>query len=334
MKRPAATPRKVTTRHRVELLLLRAPLALLSRLPPRLGDALAGLLGGFVYRVAGWRRGVVESQLAAAYPDASREWVRRVARACYAHFVREMVAVVAFSRRGPEALLRCVEYRGLEELRAAAEAGGALIVSGHYGNWELAASSVAARGIPMYGVYQPQSNAPVDAWVARLRESLGIRLVRRGESAAAARRILRSGGVLGLAADQDARARGVFVPFFGRPASTHRGPAALALALGAPLFIGIMRRVGPGRRYRLEIELVRPASEPAAGERDEGGEGRDSVREWTARWVAALERAVRVSPEQYLWHHRRWKSRPPGTRGLAAGTTSGPTTPDRETRSA
>ncbi|MGH7545037.1 MAG: lysophospholipid acyltransferase family protein, partial [Gemmatimonadota bacterium] len=148
-------------------------------------------------------------------------------------------------------------------------------------------------------------------------ERLGIRLVRRGGTAAIARRILARRAILGLAADQDARGRGLFVPFFGRPASTHRGPAALALAFGAPLFIGALTRRGPGRRYRLEIELVDPGS--AVGGRERRSEAR--VRDLTARWVGRLERMVRVSPEQYFWHHRRWKSRPPGTPEPVTGTT-------------
>jgi KDO2-lipid IV(A) lauroyltransferase len=310
--------RRITWRHRVEYLPARLLIGALARLPATWADAVAGALGRFVFAVLRIRRGVVLSQIAAAYPEADRVWVRRTARAAYVHFAREMVAVAAFARTWPEGLRAAVEPRGLEALREAARAGGALIVTGHFGNWELAASALAAFGLEFYGVVQTQSNAPVDAWITRMRERLGIRLIYRGGTAAVARRILARRGILGLAADQDARGRGLFVPFFGRAASTHRGPAALALAFGAPLFIGALSRRGPGRRYRLEIELVDRGG-AAVGGRERRSEAR--IRDLTARWVVRLERMIRVSPEQYFWHHRRWKSRPPGTPEPVAGTT-------------
>lgn len=316
----AALRRPATWRHWIEYLPARALVGLLARLPAAWADAAAGLLGRFVFRVLRIRRGVVESQIAAAYPEASRDWVRRTARDSYVHFTREIVAVAAFARTWPEGLRAATEVQGVDALRDAARASGALIVTGHFGNWELAASAFAALGIEFYGVVQAQANPPVDAWITRMRETLGIRLVFRGGTAQVTRRIVERRGVLGLAADQDARARGLFVPFFGRPASTHRGPAALALAFGAPLFVGALRRVGPGRRYRLEIEPVSAAA-PAGG--GGGGRSEERVRELTVRWVAQLERMIRVSPEQYFWHHRRWKTRPSGTPAAAAGTTSG-----------
>lgn len=320
--------------HRVEYLVLRAVIGGLSLLPARVADPVASVLAHFVFSVLRVRRGVVESQIAAAYSEMPRAEVRRMARACYVHFAREMVAIAAFVRTWPDGLRRCVEYRGIEGLREAAAGGGALIVTGHFGNWELAAPAVAAVGIEMHAVVQPQANPRVDAWVARTRESLGLKLVRRGRVAHAARRILRRNAVLGIAADQDARGRGVFVPFFGRPASTHRGPALLALALRRPLFIGVLRRIGPGRRYRLEIEPVAGAPELAAARHARGAGGDDPVLALTARWVAHLERLIRVSPEQYFWHHRRWKTGPPGTPGAGPGTNAEPGVPRTESRSA
>lgn len=294
-------------RHWVEYLALRTALEPLSRLPSSLADRAAAGLGWLVFSVLRIRRRVVESQIAAAYPSAPRHWVRRLGRAAYVHVVREAVSTISFSRRGPRALAEHVEYRGVEPLRRAAERGGALVVTGHFGNWELSAASLAGAGLPMYGVFRPQRNVPLDRYLRRVREVLGIRLVPRGEVARSARGILRGGGVLGFVADQHAADRRVVVPFLGRAASTHRGPAALALALRVPLFVGALRRVGPGRRYLCEIEEV---SRPSGAS---GSDSDDAVRELTTRWVAEFERFVRLSPAQYYWHHRRWKVTAPGS---------------------
>lgn len=322
-------------RHALEYAALRALVGGLARWPEPAAEAAAAALGRAMHSVLRLRRGIVHAQIAAAYPDAPRAWVRRVARASYVHFAREMVATAAFARTWPDGLRRRVEIVGLDGLRAAARAGGAVIVTGHFGNWELSASAVAAHGLPMYAVYQSQANRRVDAYVRGLRTALGLRLVRRGEVGPAARAIFREGGVLGFVADQHARVRGLWVPFFGRPASTHRGPAQLALRFGVPLFVGALRRTGPGRRYRLEIEEVptadlREGAAPPAGPAASPPRASEPVAALTARWVARLERMVRAAPEQYLWLHRRWKGRPPGTPGPEAGTTRDPQTAARE----
>ncbi len=114
---------------------------------------------------------------------------------------------------------------------------------------------------------------------------------------------LAEGRVVAFVADQDARDKGVFIPFFGRPASTHRSPALLALRTGTPFFVGGAHRVGPRQYHAWTIRL-----DPA-----EGVDARDQVIDLTRRWVAEVERRVRLYPEQYFWHHRRWKWQPPGT---------------------
>lgn len=311
-------------RHWLEYGALRGVLEPLSRCPPSLADRAAACVGWMLFQIVRVRRRVVEPQIAAAYPDASRGWVRRLARATYVHVVREAVATIAFSRQGPQALAGDVEVRGLEPLRRAAQRGGALVVTGHFGNWELSAASLAAAGVKIYGVFRPQRNVPLDRYLRRVRERLGIRLVTRAEVARSARAILGQGGVLGFVADQHAADRRVVVPFLGRPAFTHRGPAALALALRVPLFVGALRRVGPGRRYLCEIEEVSvPPASPATEASREPAARDDAVRALTARWTAHFERFVRLSPEQYYWHHRRWKAAPPSSPAKEESRTTG-----------
>jgi Kdo2-lipid IVA lauroyltransferase/acyltransferase len=199
----------------------------------------------------------------------------------------------------------------LDDLRAAVDAGrGVIVATAHLGNWEVAGAALAARGLPVDAVVQRQANPYFDRMINQARARLGFRIIPRGGATGAALRSLAEGRVIGLVADQDARSVGVFVPFMGRPASTHRGAAVLALRSGAPLFMGVMIRRGDGV-YEARLERI-PV--PAAGDFDE------RVHTVTAAFTRVLESAVRDHPEQYFWHHRRWKTAPPaGWNGYVRG---------------
>lgn len=288
-------------RHRLEYGLVLVARALDRLLGPRRSGALAAALGRVAYRPLGIRRRVVEEQLRSAFPDRDDGWRRRVARSSYEHLGREAMAMLRLSRLGPEDVIAATDVDGLEPLREAVESGrGAVLMTGHFGNWEIGGASVAARGIPLDVVAQPQANPLVDRLINGAREGLGMTVIRKGGATKAALRSLRQGRAVALVADQDARARGVFVPFFGRPASTHRGPAVLALRSGAPMFIGTAVRREDGR-YAVTIRRVEvPATEDPESQADL----------LTAELAAALESAVRRDPGQYLWQHRRWKTKP------------------------
>lgn len=297
----------------------------LAALPRGVADALGAGLGaaaGSGFRV---RRDVVEAQIAASFPERERAWVAATAAACYRHFGREAAELARLNVRGTEDLPDRLTNRAEAEERLAAwvPAGrGALIVTGHLGNWEVAGALVAALGYPLAAVVKRQRNPGFDDMIRASRRRLGIEPVYMEDARARIPDLLREGVSVALVADQDARDRGVFVPFLGRPASTFRGPARLALQCGAPLVFGAAVRAGEG--YAAVLERVH---EPGADAPDE--------RTLTARWVARLEARVRRDPEQYFWFHRRWKSRPRnGGTGAAVDErgrpgTTGPGTTDR-----
>jgi KDO2-lipid IV(A) lauroyltransferase len=190
------------------------------------------------------------------------------------------------------------------KLQAALEMGrGVILVTGHYGNWEIAAAAVAARGVPIAAIVRRQGNRLVDARLDGLRRHLGVETIYQSDAPSRVPRVLRKGGVVGIVGDQDARRAGLFVPFFGRPASTHRGPALFALKLRAPVFACVARRLpGAVGRYVVAGEQIDP---PRTGELEA------DVRALTAALAARLEAEIREAPEQYFWFHRRWKSKPP-----------------------
>lgn len=293
-----------TFRHLLEYAFIRLVRGMDHVLGKRITEKLAAGIGRLAYRRFRIRADVVEAHLRQAFPDRDEAWIQNTAEASYVHLGREGLAMLRMSRLdASDVVAATIAPPALDEVREAVDAGsGVVIVAGHFGNWELAAAALAARGIPIDAVVQSQSNPYFDGMINRARSRFGVRVIRRGGATRGALEALNKGHVIGLVADQDARGAGVFVPFFGRPASTHRGPALLALRSGAPLFIGMAIR-RPDGRYQGRLQRI-PV--PAAGAFD------DRVLELTAAYTRALEDAVREDPTQYFWHHRRWKTLPPG----------------------
>ncbi len=295
-------PRRL--RHLLEYALILGARALDRLLGARLMGRLAAGLGRLAYRPLRIRADLVEAHLRQAFPDRDEPWIRRTASDSYAHLGREGMSLLRLSRLGREQVLAATRI-DLDELRAAlAEGSGAVVATGHLGNWEVAGAALAARQIPLDAVAQRQANPYFDRLINRARARLGLRVIVKGGATTAALAALEQGRAVALVADQDARNRGVFVPFLGRPASTHRGAAVLALRSGAPLFMGVMTR-GRDGLYQGWLERV-PC--PSDGDFDE------RVQALTGAFTRALERAVREHPEQYFWHHRRWKTAPPAAR--------------------
>jgi len=290
---------------------LRALFGVLARTPPAFSERLGQQLGGLAYRF-GWRSQVVEDHLAQAFPQQSEDWVADTAKGAYRHVGREWLSVPYISRRGPEEVRRrIVQFEGRDVLKAAYDEGrGVVIVSGHFGNWDLAGSALAAFGYPVDAVMQGMRNPRVTPLVQDFRRNLGMGLIDRADPWGRFNDSLAAGRLVAFVADQDAGRNGVFVPFFGRSASTHRAPALLALRTGAPFLVGGVHRVGPRRYHGWLVRLDPP----------EGGDIKQQVLELTRSWVKELEKRVRLYPEQYFWHHKRWKTAPPGTDLAAAGS--------------
>ena len=303
--------RRGAVRNRLEVLLVRAVQGVDRVLGPRVAGAVIAGAARLAYRPFGVRRGTVERHLRQAFPDRDERWIRRTAAAAYAHLGREGLSLLRLYRLGREDVIAATRMaEGLDALRAALAGGkGAVLVTGHFGNWEIGGAALAARGIPLDVVAQRQANPRFDRLINDARSRLGMRVIYRGRAPKDALRGLREGRLVAFVADQDARRAGVFVPFLGRPASTFRGPAVLALRSGAPVFIGTAERA-PDGRYDVRIRRI---PDPPPGDADARAVA------LTAAYTAALEAAVRARPEQYFWHHRRWKTAPPAAGGEAGG---------------
>ncbi|MEO5902732.1 MAG: lysophospholipid acyltransferase family protein [Gemmatimonadaceae bacterium] len=304
---PTPKPRahKHSFAHKTEYALARILEKSVSAMPEGMADSFGRRVGQAVYRM-GVRRDVVDSNLRLAFPEKNEAWISAITRKAYEHLGREATAMMRLSKLDRKDVVERTTLTGWDEMEGALTEGrGLLLVTGHYGNWEVAAAAVAARGVPIAAIVRRQGNRLVDERVQELRRKLGVETIYQSQAPSRVQRLLRANGVVGIVGDQDARRSGIFVPFFGRAASTHRGPALFALRLNAPVFSCIARRL-PGADVRYEI----------AGERvtvARTGDLETDVTALTADLAERLERQVRVAPEQYFWFHKRWKSSPPTT---------------------
>lgn len=294
--------RRPTFSHRVEHALFSGAVSLSAIVSERASAAFGGALGKLGYFPLRFRRDLVEKHLRIAFPDQSDAWITETMRKAYAHLGREALATIRLGRATREEVIARTTVIGFDELESALrENRGVVIASGHIGNHELGAAALAARGVPLDLVVQQQNNPLFDAALSDARRRLGMGIIDRFQAQRLAIKALRGGRAVAFAADQNAGKTGVFVPFFGKLASTHRGAALFAVKMGAPLFLGTSLRKGD--RYEVTLRLI---------EVDRAGALDDVVYQLTAAFTARLEEVVRSAPDQYLWLHRRWKNRPPG----------------------
>lgn len=303
-RNPSKPSRRV--RYAVEYLLVLG-LARLVRLVSRRGLArLAGWLGGIAFHILRIRRKIVLENLRTAFcGEKDQREIERIARGVYTHFALTLAEIcrMPLIAGGDGALLeQIVEAGGLDELgRALAEGRGAILLSGHLGSWELGAAVVAHSLGHFKVVAAPMKNPMVDAFLVRCRRSAGIEPIAPGISMRQVVKAVRNGEAVGFLADQDAGPSGLMPEFFGRPASTATGPAAIAIRWHVPIFLSFSVRLADGR-HRLTLEKVEPPEPNAPG-------GRDQSIDWIMRrYTIRLEEVVREQPEQWLWLHRRWKS--------------------------
>ena len=263
---------------------------------------LGDLLGDFAFYGVRMRRRVTLDNLTAAFPKKSPQELRAIARRAYRNFAKMMIEYIRFPELSTQTIRDRVKIENEHYLRLAMEGTkGAVCVGGHFGNWELMGAAVRAAGYPMCFLVGEQHNKLVDNLMNRYRELVGIEIIHMGMAVRGVLRALRQNKLVAMLSDQDAGREGVFVQFFNRPASTHRGPATFALKVGSPILFGSAIRL-QGGKHRVIFEEVNYDS--AAGLTPENTE------RVTQAYSAILEKYVRLYPDHWFWMHRRWKSKP------------------------
>jgi Kdo2-lipid IVA lauroyltransferase/acyltransferase len=267
---------------------------------------LADFLAWLAYRLDKRHREVALDNLRHAFPEWTELRRDRTVRDMYRHFSAMVVEMI----RGPRVLRkrnldRYFDYENAEvkERFEAMHASGrpVLILTGHLGNWEIYGYAVGVFGIPVSAVARPLDNPYLDRFINRFRGATGQRMIAKQGEFDRINAVMTAKGTLALLVDQDAGQKGLYVEYFGRPASTYKSIALLALEYDALLLVGATLRMGRPLRYRVFADWIDP--------RDFAGDV-DAVKRITQRYTAELEQLVRRSPEQYFWLHRRWKHQP------------------------
>ena len=306
--------RKSRTQIRAEYMLARILLGALGLLPRGAAVAVAVSIARVCFRSLGGLRKTGMRNLEIAFPEMDGDERRRLLKGTFENLGRVLGEVSQFSKTTPAKIEEIVDFSLDEETQALyhrikQEKRGVLITTGHLGNWELLVFAFAALHEPIAYLARPLDNPLIEDLTVRIRTRFGNKPINKSNSAMTAIRMLREGEILGVLADVNAHPKeGVFVPFFGVDACTSAGPAMLALrtdALIVPFFC--VYDTTEAKYKIIRGDILEPVK---TGDRDK------DILETTRLYTAEIERIIRQYPEQWLWIHKRWKTRPKGETGL------------------
>lgn len=294
----------------LEYSVARLLLGFLGILPRRASIWLGTSAGRLAYHLLGKLRRVGTRNLKLAFPDKSEADRLGILKGAFRNLGRVMAVVSRFGELTRSNLSGLIEYHPDTDFAAAyektkADGRGRIILGGHMGNWELQAFSYPVFFEPLSFLARRMDNPMIEQMILSIRTRLGNKQIDKTNSAGPILRVLRRGGTVGVLADVNAHPKeGVFVPFFGVPACTATGVAMLALRANAvivPMFAIWDER--KGKYSVVHGEIIEPQNT---------GDRKKDIANLTALCVAATERVIRVYPDQWIWIHRRWKTRPPG----------------------
>ncbi len=300
----------MTIRHRLEFVVVWCITRVLGALPRDVARSVGAGVGTFAYAALKRLRMVGLRNLELAFPEWSEERREQTLRREYRNLGYLLAEFAQMSSYTPEVARSLIQYDGLENYLAARDRGkGVLVLTGHLGAWELSSFHHSLMGYPMGMVIRRLDNPLVDEFVNRIRCLHGNKVLHKDDFARGLIAAMRQGETVGILMDTNMTPpQGVFVPFFGRMAATASGMARVASKTGAAVVPGFLLWDEDKESYVLrfgeEIELE-----------STGDAERDAVAN-TARFTSVIESYVRAYPDQWLWMHRRWKTRPPGEEGI------------------
>ena len=299
-------------RERLEFWAVRGLVGLLGAVPRGIARAVGATIGLAAYALAGRLRRVGRQNLAMAFPEQPDRVRESILRLSFRNLGWQLADFAQMRRFTPESAQKIIRYRGLENYLAARDRGkGVLVLTGHLGAWEMSSFFHSLMGYPMAMVIRRLDNGRVDAFVNGIRTLHGNRVLHKDDFARGILKELHRGETVGILMDTNMTPpQGVFVPFFGKDACTASGLARVAEHAGAAVVPGFLLWEADEGRYVLHfgpsLDLVR------------SGEAEADALANTALFTAVLESWIRRYPEQWLWVHRRWKTRPAGEDGLYA----------------
>jgi len=288
-------------------LLVRLFVCAIQAIPLETGKSFATGLAWLIYQLDKRHRQVAHDNLTLAFPELVNDYHKRdkIVRKVLQHFCTLLIEIVHLPR-----IMNNRTWRDFLDLgdnpiivEALLKKRPLMIVTGHLGNWEMAGFSLGLLGFTTHAIARTLDNPYLEKFLKDFRERTGQKLLAKKGDFEQMTHILAAGGTIATLADQDAGPRGQFVQFFGRPASTHKAIALLAMEFNVPMAVVGVPRIGKPMKYKVICEdLIDP--EEYAGRPD-------ALHAITQRYTSALERMIRKYPEQYFWLHRRWKHQPP-----------------------
>lgn len=305
---PVAGTRKTqrsALRHRVEYLAVTGLLRFLGCLPHSITRGVCAVLAMLCYWFWPRLRRVGLFNLRLAFPEWEESRRRRVLSGLFRGFGRMLADFSHFPHLNRNNIEKLIIYDGFENFARARELGkGVLFLTAHFGNWELSSFAHGLYGYPLNFLVRELDNPLLDALINRYRCLSGGRAIEKRESAREILRAFQRGEAVGILFDQNMLvSEGVFVDFFGKPACTTSAPARLARKLGVPIVLGLVIWDDKLKKYRLRFDSV---------EWIKCDDPEEEILANTANFTRRLEDYVRRYPDQWLWVHRRWKTRPPG----------------------
>jgi Kdo2-lipid IVA lauroyltransferase/acyltransferase len=299
-------------------LAVRFVVCVLQMVTPRIAYALGDVLAQVAHALVKSRRRIALENVRAAFPELTEPEAAHLVREMFRHFVRSLVELTFLPRK-----LHIINWRkhiAIESVTVPTllRARAVLIVTAHFGNWELAGFLLGALGFRTFAIARVLDNPYLERYALWFRQRTGQTILDKNDDYDRIVEVLKAGGKVATLADQDAGPKGVFVDFFGRPASTHKAIALMALEFDAVMMVMGVPRVSRADHpqspnfdptgplaplfYQVRCADIIDPREYAADP--------NAVKLITARYTAALEKLIREHPEQYFWLHRRWKHQP------------------------
>ena len=268
----------------------------------------AGLIGNLLFHFDRRHRQRAFAHIHLSFPEWSEEKCNQITKASMRSMVYLGMEFLLTSKLvKPETWRKHIRLANMSEnLRLLLEhKSGLIYLTGHFGNWEIVGYTMGALGFPTTAIARRMDNPHLDHFVMDERQTMGLTILDKRGATSVAPDILSNKGSVSFIADQDAGRKGLFVDFFGRPASTYKAIALLAMQQNIPVIVGYGMRLEESFKFEIGIQqIIYP---------EEWKDKDDPLRFITQEYSTALESVIRKAPEQYLWTHRRWKHRPKGT---------------------